>query len=336
MATTRVRMTRLFNYATERNCLSYVYGGSFTEDPTDSTDCSGLVFSGAAIVNGQDPNRRYGSTETVRLARLNGIPAPCGLQPASSLAAIPADAPFRAGFQHGGGGENSHTACSFWVGGRRYNWESRGWPGVILDRCGDQVARGYDDPLFHDWWYIPGPVDGTIDPTAFPLPDGYYYGPYEGPDESISGRAGEPVEWVDGLRRWQTQAGVPADGIYGERTRARAIELQVPAGLLPDGKIGPKTWALAFKAGAPVPDNMEQLFARITEYVKGYVGPVGSDVKDIREQLTGGRDLIVRSDGSTDLAASFPGYPELGKRADGTNRTLVDAVAALLHKEGLA
>lgn len=64
----------------------------------------------------------------------------------------------------------------------------------------------------------------------------------------------------------------------------------------------------------------------IIGFIKAYVGPIISDVKDIREQMTGGRDLIRDEQGRIDLARSYPGWLLLGKRPDGTNRTLVDAV----------
>lgn len=57
---------------------------------------------------------------------------------------------------------------------------------------------------------------------------------------------------------------------------------------------------------------------RIIDFIKGYVGPIGSDVKDVRQQITGGRD-----------AGEYPGWPQLGKNSKGENLTLVDAVAAL-------
>lgn len=316
----------LLNFAQARQGLPYAYGGSFSTNPRDSTDCSGLVFSGAAILHGLSPYRRYGSTETARLARMNGVAAPCGILPANGKN-IPSDAVMRIGFQHGGGGTNSHTACSFFIDGRQYNWESRGWPGVLLNSHNGQSARAWNDSLFHDFWYYPGPVDGApFDPNAFPLPQGegwfYYYGPYDGPEESISGRAGEPQAWIDGLRRWQERVGVPADGLYGERTRLKAIELQIPAGLLPDGKIGPQTWALAFK-GAPVADDFNQLYGRLTEFMIGYFGPALSDIKDIRQQITGGRDTVYLPGGEIDLKASYPGFTFL---ADGT---IPDAVAKI-------
>ncbi|WP_426716411.1 N-acetylmuramoyl-L-alanine amidase [Corynebacterium auriscanis] len=57
---------------------------------------------------------------------------------------------------------------------------------------------------------------------------------------------------------------------------------------------------------------------RITDFITAFVGPIGSDVKDIRQQLTGGRDK-----------GQYPGWAQLGKNARGGNLTLVDGVAAL-------
>jgi hypothetical protein len=48
----------------------------------------------------------------------------------------------------------------------------------------------------------------------------------------------------------------------------------------------------------------------LKDFITGYVGPVISDVKDIRQQLTGGRD-----------AGEYPGWPQLG------DKTVVDALA---------
>ena len=57
---------------------------------------------------------------------------------------------------------------------------------------------------------------------------------------------------------------------------------------------------------------------RIIEFIKAWTGPHGSDIKDVREQLTGGRD-----------AGDYRGWPALGQNAKGANLTLVDAIAAL-------
>lgn len=54
------------------------------------------------------------------------------------------------------------------------------------------------------------------------------------------------------------------------------------------------------------------------DYIKGFVGPIGADVKDVRQQITGGRN-----------AGEYPGWPQLGKNAEGKDLTAVDAIAAL-------
>ena len=54
---------------------------------------------------------------------------------------------------------------------------------------------------------------------------------------------------------------------------------------------------------------------QIQDYVKGFVGPIGVDVKDIRQQLTGGRD-----------AGQYQGWKQLD------NKTVVDALADVLAR----
>ena len=41
----------------------------------------------------------------------------------------------------------------------------------------------------------------------------------------------------------------------------------------------------------------------LESWLKGFVGPIGGDVKDVRQQVTGGRDSI-----AGDLQASYPGW----------------------------
>lgn len=69
---------------------------------------------------------------------------------------------------------------------------------------------------------------------------------------------------------------------------------------------------------ALLPTGDAPMSSREIQELKDYIdlritNPIGSDVKDIREQLTGGRD-----------AGQYPGYKQLG------NRTLTDAVAVIL------
>ncbi|WP_293817696.1 N-acetylmuramoyl-L-alanine amidase [uncultured Corynebacterium sp.] len=65
-------------------------------------------------------------------------------------------------------------------------------------------------------------------------------------------------------------------------------------------------------------ENDVNIVKRITNFITAFVGPIGSDVKDIRQQLTGGRDK-----------GQYPGWAQLGKNPRGGNLTLVDGVAAL-------
>ena len=80
------------------------------------------------------------------------------------------------------------------------------------------------DSLPYD--FLLGGVVAPPDPDAFPLPQGYYYGPLEGPQESISGRAGEPRAWIDGLKRWQKTVGLPETGVWDAQTAIIAKQLQ--------------------------------------------------------------------------------------------------------------
>ena len=67
-------------------------------------------------------------------------------------------------------------------------------------------------------------------------------------------------------------------------------------------------------------DQADRIIKHLTDFITGFVGPVGSDVKDVREQMCGA--------GSRD-AGSYSGWPQLGTTASGDYLTLVDAVAAL-------
>ena len=57
---------------------------------------------------------------------------------------------------------------------------------------------------------------------------------------------------------------------------------------------------------------------RIIEFIKGWTGAHGSDIKDVRQQLTGGRD-----------AGEYPGWPQLGQNEAGQDLTVTDAIAFL-------
>jgi hypothetical protein len=101
----------------------------------------------------------------------------------------------------------------------------------------------------------PDPVVKPVPPDhapAFPLTAGFYYGPLEGPAESISGSAAtDTAAMRHGLAVWQarmqkTGAHLTVDGFYGPQTAGVARSLQTRKHLVVDGLIGPKTWRAAW------------------------------------------------------------------------------------------
>lgn len=105
------------------------------------------------------------------------------------------------------------------------------------------------------------PPAGTA--PAYPLPAGYYFGPLDGPNESISCMApnGSDHKYRPYLAQWQqrmidrgweecfTRYG--ADGMYGETLAVSeagqcALQFQEQKGLTVDGLIGPQTWNAAW------------------------------------------------------------------------------------------
>lgn len=301
MTITRALVNSLHAYASYVSGLPYVYGGAGNRAAGWSGDCSWAVTAAAAILHRKSPHRRYGSTESFRLRYRELTDALPLLRRADSLAAIPPNAILRIGNQHGGGGVNSHTACTI----ENTAFESRGTPGVLYGGS----ARRHDDALFrpsNDFWYIAGPVvEGpAVSSDVFPLaaPE-FYYGPKSGPFESISCEAGEHRFWIEGLKLWQRAAGVAESGRYDAATEARAKALQRAAGDPDSGRIGPKTWALAFAdkpttGGTTVKLTLEQ---------------------DTNAQLTG-----------SPVVGEYPGFDQLG------GRTVADALGAIGEKLGVA
>jgi peptidoglycan hydrolase-like protein with peptidoglycan-binding domain len=82
--------------------------------------------------------------------------------------------------------------------------------------------------------------------------DGRYFGPFEGPAESISGLGRGDGPFRPALAQWQIRAtasgyhaGSP-DGLYGPKTAAAARLIQAAAHIAVDGLIGWDTWAAAW------------------------------------------------------------------------------------------
>ena len=93
-------------------------------------------------------------------------------------------------------------------------------------------------------------LNGNADvPPAYPLPNGYYFGPESGPVNSISGH----YSYSSDLKEWQTRMvtrgwTITADGLYGPQTASVTRTFQQQKGLTVDSLIGPQTWAAAWTA----------------------------------------------------------------------------------------
>lgn len=172
---TRSHAKKFDDWCRARSGNRYGYGGAFTTNPTVSTDCSGLVLQSGAYLRGRTdwPGNRYGSTESFRLdhATVYNIGFKrlgSSLSSARSRLATLGFKPIMlVGLQHGGGGIYSHTACTVFhadtPGGtikqsvRGIDWESRG-EGVFYY----WGARAWDDPLFHDFWYLDSVLEAEV------------------------------------------------------------------------------------------------------------------------------------------------------------------------------
>ncbi|WP_052066594.1 peptidoglycan-binding domain-containing protein [Rhodococcoides fascians] len=240
MGIQRSRLNQLDTFGNRKSGLAYEYGGD-GDGPYGgpSGDCSWAVAAAAAILQGQSPARRYGSTET-----WNNPGAKTG--PLGTVHGRgPDDAVLRLGFMHGGGGVNSHVACTInYGGGRLVNFESRGMPGGVIYgsviRGGKKYyARAWNDRLFHDFWHVPGPIiEDTNGAPPPPIPS-------SGGIPFIQlGSVGEEVRKVQARlnRDYPAYSKLTVDGEFGPATLKVVLEFQRRAGLEVDGIVGPATW----------------------------------------------------------------------------------------------
>jgi hypothetical protein len=141
-----------------------------------------------------------------------------------------------------------------WTPGLNYHRCNGGYPtgcpcDVRLNARAEILARAGGSPATVPPTAPDGPPPSPGSAPPFPLPAGYYYGPADGPTESVSGfypPYGGP-HGADGLRQWQAQVGgIAADGFYGDETEGAAYSVQTAAAITVDGLIGPDTWAAAW------------------------------------------------------------------------------------------
>lgn len=116
-----------------------------------------------------------------------------------------------------------------------------------------QTAEGIDRDAVvgPDTWgrlaATPGAAPTGLSAPPFPLPGGWYFGPQDGPEWSVSGFHGRG----EGLRVWQQRMrdrgwDISVDGLYGTETAGVARAFQTEKGLTVDGLIGPETWTAAW------------------------------------------------------------------------------------------
>lgn len=112
-------------------------------------------------------------------------------------------------------------------------------------------ADGIWGPITDAYFFPAGGGATPVTAPPFPLPAGYYFGPQEGPVESVSGY----FSYREDLTRWQQRMidrgwifKFGADGLYGPETRENTLAFQEQKGLTVDGLIGPETWAAAWTA----------------------------------------------------------------------------------------
>lgn len=132
-------------------------------------------------------------------------------------------------------------------------------------------------------------IYGPMDPNEFPLPSGYFYGPLEGPVESISGEYETDSQAVkDGLGRWQAKLGIPVTKKWNDGVTPKvATTMQLQKGWHPHDTLGyglvwKGEWDAVMKEGwklpagwtpdgVPAPENPVTKWGDYSQYQKAHV-----------------------------------------------------------------
>ena len=121
-----------------------------------------------------------------------------------------------------------------------------GYGAIAVDGIGGADTRDYID-----WWFF-----RTNRCPVFPLPKGWYFGPEDGPEESVSGLHGNSLN-VARYQRQMHRRGwfIAVDGEYGPNSLAATRAFQAEKGLTVDGLAGVLTWVQAWLSEVtPAPD----------------------------------------------------------------------------------
>lgn len=283
MSVLRANVDYAWSIVRPRDRKSYGYGGTWSKtDVNRTTDCSGIVTHVLdALINGDRMTwSRHGiSTEAYRVNGSGLIPVggigPFGTIRVARPQDIPADAALRIGLQHGGGGRNSHMACTL--------------EGVAIESSGSYgqrvggPARGYNHSMFHAWAYLPGPIvgHGATRPPEPHAPGAIYLGQLH---ESSGARV---LALQQRLNRDDRIENIDEDGEFGPLTAAAVRQYQQLERLEIDGIAGPQTLAaLGLFQPSPPPDSpppapkvwpQSATDRELLEYVAEQLGPGHKD-----------------------------------------------------------
>ncbi|QFG15033.1 lysin A [Mycobacterium phage QueenHazel] len=282
MAILRANVDYFWSIFRPRNNKPYGYGGVWSKnDVNRTTDCSGLVTHALdAVINGPNMSwSRHGiSTESYRYVGGPGSRGPFGTIRVARPQDIPADAAVKIGLMHGpGGGANSHMSCTI----EGIACESSGSGG---QRFGGS-ARHYNNSLYHDWFYLPGPIVGSGASTpAQPQAPGAVY---LGRDCSRYECAGERVKALQARlnRDYPAYSDLDEDGEFGPLTEAVVKQFQLRSALVVDGVAGPATLAALGLSFQP------QEVPPVTAPKPVIVGPA-DDQLTMRWNALGGQTLV--------------------------------------------
>ncbi len=289
MAVLRANVDYAHSIAKARDRRPYGYGGVW--HPTDlgrTTDCSGLVTHILdAVINGPAMKwSRHGiSTESYRYVGGPGSRGPFGTIRVGHWRDIPADAVVKIGLMHGpGGGANSHMSCTL----EGVAIESRGGAVPTGGQIYGRHARHFNDSLYHDWFYLPGPIigAGATTPVQPQAPGAIYLGR----DCSRYECRGERVLALQKRLNAYAPAysSLEEDGEFGPLTEAVVKEFQRRAGLVVDGIAGPATLGALglFVSTANAPGGVKVATDReLLEQIATEVKAIRTDTKEIRLQL---------------------------------------------------
>lgn len=244
MSVARTNVDYIHGVNAPRDRRQYGYGGCWVRNNVvPTTDCSGIVTHQLdGIINGDRMafSRHGVSTEAYRYVGGPGSRGPFGTVRVGSPRDIPSNAALKIGLFHGpGGGANSHMACTL--------------EGVAIESSGSYgqriggPARGFDHPMFRDWFYLPGPIAGTGSTPAAPvvLPSNLVF-----LGITYENKGPRVLALQKKLNHdYEAYSNLVEDGDFGPATDGVVRIFQRRAGLVSDGIAGPATLT---KLGLPV------------------------------------------------------------------------------------